>query len=151
MKLIELPNFHTVRVMFSLITATALKSHNRLLIRFTPEMDPMAWGKKNLRVGWIHEYSHIGKYSKLESHQMYVLNVPGILRPVTKQWLRKSVLNCTTAYLDSSNGCCTVSSRGCRSLVSCWTPRFKESIIWSFSNFWYLSISFLSKTKTATS
>lgn len=54
-------------------------------------------------------------------------------------------------YRDSSKGCCTVSRRGCRSLVNCCTPFFSESIIWSFSNFWYLSTIFLSKTNTATS
>lgn len=51
MKLIELPNFHAVRVMCSLIAATGLRSCNRLLItftRFTPEMHPMAQGKKKI-------------------------------------------------------------------------------------------------------
>lgn len=54
-------------------------------------------------------------------------------------------------HLDSSRGCCTVRRRGWRSRVSCWTPLFSESMIWSFSNFWYLSTIFLSNTNTATS
>lgn len=54
-------------------------------------------------------------------------------------------------HRDSSRGCCTVRRRGWRSLVSCCTPFFRESMIWSFSNFWYLSIIFLSNTNTATS
>lgn len=54
-------------------------------------------------------------------------------------------------HRDSSRGCCTVRRRGWRSLVSCCTPLFSESMIWSFSNFWYLSIIFLSNTNTATS
>lgn len=54
-------------------------------------------------------------------------------------------------HRDSSRGCCTVRRRGWRSLVSCCTPFFSDSIIWSFSNFWYLSTTFLSNTNTATS
>lgn len=54
-------------------------------------------------------------------------------------------------YRDSSRGCCTVRRRGWRSLVSCCTPLLSESMIWSFSNFWYLSTIFLSNTNTATS
>lgn len=64
---------------------------------------------------------------------------------------RRDRLRQCVIHRDSSRGCCTVRRRGWRSLVSCCTPRFNESTIWSFSNFWYLSIIFLSNTNTATS
>lgn len=68
----------------------------------------------------------------------------------TSHEIRENVNLCAT-HLDSSRGCCTVSRRGWRSLVSCCTPLFSESMICSFSNLWYLSTTFLSNTNTATS
>lgn len=68
------------------------------------------------------------------------------------EWVCVCVWACVwAAHLDSSKGCWTVRRRGCRKRVSCWTPRLSESMIWSFSNFWYLSVIFLSNTNTATS
>lgn len=76
--------------MCSLSAATGLKSSNRLLIRFTPEWHSMEGRGGNTGVGWIPCF--MNKYTKLESHQMYVLNVPDSLHPISKQWLKIAVL-----------------------------------------------------------